>query len=205
MGRARGSGRVRIEDCLSIDATVLRRCGVFASAFGSEWTYQWSGGSTRNINCTVAELPGKAMGLRLRYQRSDVGYPSSMRFVVQTVPVISSVCPFGGRRFWLQCPLMHSDVRCTRRVTRLFLAPCADLFACRMCYDLRYTTTQIHDKRVDHLARDLTLLRLALEGPDVRLGLLGVAALRKVVQRLKRRGIWARRYGLYGGLSEPEF
>jgi hypothetical protein len=94
---------------------------------------------------------------------------------------------------------------CDRRVVRLYLPPGAQMLGCRHCYDLRYQSTQTHDKRVDRLAKNLVLLQLALESPDVRLGLLGIAALGKVVRRLNRRGRWARRYGLYGGLSEPEF
>ena len=62
---------------------------------------------------------------------------------------------------------------------------------CRHCYDLRHQSCQTHDKRVDVLAKDLRLLRFALEGPDVGLNLLGIAALEKVLRRLKRRGRWA--------------
>ena len=92
--------------------------------------------------------------------------------------------------------MTRDGVPCDRRVLRLYLPPGGQMLGCRDCYDLRHQSCQTHDKRVDRLAKDLRLLRLALEGPDVRLGLLGVAALTKVVRRLKRRGRWARRYGL---------
>ena len=101
--------------------------------------------------------------------------------------------------------MMHDGVSCDRKVLCLYLPPDGQMLGCRFCYDLRHESCQTHDKRVDRLAKDLRLLRLALEVPDVEMNLLGIAAVTKVLQRLNRRGRWARRYGLYGGLSEPEF
>ena len=203
MGRARGNGRLRVEDCACFDAVELHRKGVFSSPFESRWTYQFTG-SCDIVKYTVVELPGVAMGLHMEHGVS-VGTstgPHSTRYLIE---ITSNRCTFGGRRFWFVCPMTRDGVPCDRRVLRLYLPPGGQMLGCRDCYDLRHQSCQTHDKRVDRLAKDLRLLRLALEGPDVRLGLLGVAALTKVVRRLKRRGRWARRYGLYGGFSEPEF
>jgi len=194
MGRARGSGKLRVEDCNCFDAVGLHRQGVFRSPFESRWIYQF-GRSGDNVSYTVVELPGIAMGLHMEHVAS-VGAstgPHSTRYLIE---ITSSRCTFGGRRFWFRCPMTRESVPCDRRVLRLYLPPGGQMLGCRDCYDLRHQSCQTHDKRVDRLAKDLRLLRLALEGPDVRLGLLGVAALTKVVRRLKRRGRWARRYGL---------
>jgi len=203
MGRARGNGRLRVEDCLCFNAVVLNRTGVFTSSFESRWTYQF-GRSGNTVSYTVVELPGVAMGLHMDHGAS-VGAstgPYSTRYLIE---ITSSRCTFGGRRFWFRCPMMHDGVSCDRKVLCLYLPPDGQMLGCRFCYDLRHESCQTHDKRVDRLAKDLRLLRLALEVPNVEMNLLGIAAVRKVLQRLNRRGRWARRYGLYGGLSEPEF
>jgi hypothetical protein len=203
MGRARGNGRLRVEDCLCFNAVVLNRTGVFTSSFESRWTYQF-GRSGNTVSYTVVELPGVAMGLHMDHGAS-VGAstgPYSTRYLIE---ITSSRCTFGGRRFWFRCPMMHDGVSCDRKVLCLYLPPDGQMLGCRFCYDLRHESCQTHDKRVDRLAKDLRLLRLALEVPDVEMNLLGIAAVTKVLQRLNRRGRWARRYGLYGGLSEPEF
>ena len=199
MGRARGNGRLRVEDCDCFDAVVLNRTGVFTSAFEFRWTYKF-GRSGDTVSYTVVELPGVVMGLHMQHDQYAGTSPirPSTRYLIE---VTSSRCTFGGRRFWFRCPMTSDSVPCDRRVLRLYLPPGGEMLGCRYCYDLRYQSTQTHDKRVDRLAKDLGLLRLALEGPDVRLGLLGVAALAKVVRRLKRQGRWARRYGLHGRLS----
>jgi hypothetical protein len=207
MGRARGNGRLRIEDCDCFDAVVLNRTGVFNSASESRWTYEFrptGSGSSGGVNYTVVELPGVTMGLHVEHVAS-VGTstgPHSTRYLIE---ITSTRCAFGGRRFWFRCPMMRDGVACDRRVLRLYLPPGGQMLGCRHCYDLRYQSCQTHDKRVDLLAKDLSLLELALKGPDLRLSLLGVAALGKVMRRLNRRGRWARRYGLYGAFSEPEF
>ena len=203
MGRARGNGKLRVEDCLCFNAVVLNRTGVFTSSFESRWTYQF-GRSGNTVSYTVVELPGVAMGLHMDHGAS-VGAstgPYSTRYLIE---ITSSRCTFGGRRFWFRCPMMHDGVSCDRKVLCLYLPPDGQMLGCRFCYDLRHESCQTHDKRVDRLAKDLRLLRLALEVPNVEMNLLGIAAVTKVLQRLNRRGRWARRYGLYGGLSEPEF
>jgi len=156
------------------------------------------------VSYTVVELPGVVMGLHMDHGVS-VGAstgPYSTRYLIE---ITSTCCTLGGKRFWFRCPMMHGGVSCDRRVLRLYMPPGGQMLGCRHCYDLRHQSCQTHDKRVDVLAKNLRLLRLALEGPDVRLNLLGIAALRRVLRRLKRRGRWAHRYGLYGGFSEPEF
>jgi hypothetical protein len=142
------------------------------------------------VSYTVVELPGIAMGLHMEHVAS-VGAstgPHSTRYLIE---ITSSRCTFGGRRFWFRCPMTRESVPCDRRVLRLYLPPGGQMLGCRHCYDLRHQSCQTHDKRVDVLAKDLRLLRFALEGPDVGLNLLGIAALEKVLRRLKRRGRWA--------------
>jgi hypothetical protein len=198
MGRARGNGRLRVEDCDVFDAVVLRRTGVFSSRFESRWTYLF-GRSGDTVKYTVVELPGVVMGLHMEHVAS-VGAstgPHSTRYLIE---ITSSPCAFGGRRFWFRCPMTRDGVACDRRILRLYLPPGGQMLGCRHCYDLRHQSSQIHDKRMDALAKDLRRLRVALNDPDPRLSLLGIAALRKVVRRIKRRGKWARRYGLYGGI-----
>jgi len=156
MGRARGSGKTRIEDCLPFDAVVLRRKGVFTSPFESEWICRWRcgwAGSDRKMSCTVVEFPGVAMGLRLAYEVTD-RWSQAIRSMGYLVEVTSTRCRFGGRRFWFRCPLLRNGVPCKRRVLRLYLPPGGQLFGCRHCHDLAYESVQTHDRRVDVLAKD---------------------------------------------------
>ena len=111
-------GRFTVEDCLCFDAVVLGRRGVFRSLPGAGYTYQWSrasNGSDRRMNCTVVELPAAAMGLRLDYVVTDARSKTKDQ-VQYLVEVTSTRCRFGGKRFWLRCPLLRNGVRCNGKV-----------------------------------------------------------------------------------------
>jgi hypothetical protein len=52
--------------------------------------------------------------------------------------------------------------------------------------DLTFRSVQEHDSRVDRLAKNPDLMLLALQSPDMRLALRGVAAYSKFLRRYRR-------------------
>ncbi len=182
-------GRLAVEDCLCFDAVLLRSTGVFTSRFGTEYMYQWSraASSACGVNYTVVEMPAVAMGLRLNYVVTDAR--SMTKHPVQyLVEVTSTGCRFGGRRFWLTCPLLQNGVRCSRKALRLYLPPGGQLFGCKRCYRLTYRCCQNHDKRVNDLARDPFAIEMALKSGSPKQVSLGMRAFTKLVW-------WMNRYG----------
>jgi hypothetical protein len=75
--------------------------------------------------------------------------------------------PFGGERWWGRCPLVLDGRSCGRRVRKLYLAPGARYFGCRLCYRLSYRSAQDHDKRVDALRRNPDALAALVSDPTV--------------------------------------
>jgi hypothetical protein len=98
------------------------------------------------VSFTVVELPG-AMGLHMEHAVTigSTTRPYSTRYLIE---ITTSRCTFGGTRSWFLCPMMIKGGSCDRRVVRLYLPPGAQMLGCRHCYDLRYESTQTHDKRV---------------------------------------------------------
>ena len=71
---------------------------------------------------------------------------------------------FGGLRWWFLCPRLKSGWRnCGRRVGKLYLPPCADHFACRLCHDLTYVSCQTSDKRVSWFRRNEEAMLMMLD------------------------------------------
>ncbi len=195
MGRRGGWGKLTVEDSLSFDAVVLHRKGVFRSLPGTQYTYEWSrsgSGADRNIGYTVVELPGVAMGLRLNYEVSDRGSTTKhqMQYVVE---VTSTRCRFGGRRFWLRCPLVRNGVPCKRRVLQLYLPPGGRVFGCRKCHGLTYRICQEHDRRIDTFVQNPYLMKIALDSGDLKMSLLAAKACAYLLKRLNRSRPVARR------------
>jgi hypothetical protein len=60
--------------------------------------------------------------------------------IEQRVPITWTACHFGGRRPWFTCAVCSGGQYCGRRVAVLYGA--GELFACRRCYDLAYTSQQ---------------------------------------------------------------
>ena len=60
----------------------------------------------------------------------------------QKIELYSTVCNYGGVRYWFLCPAVKDGVYCGNRVTKLFLPLGSSVFGCRQCYDLTYQSCQ---------------------------------------------------------------
>ena len=54
----------------------------------------------------------------------------------QTLDFTATQCYFGGRRLWFRCPA------CSKRAAILYRPRRDDIFLCRLCHDLTYTSCQ---------------------------------------------------------------
>lgn len=74
--------------------------------------------------------------------------------------------PWGGKRWWLHCPLLRDGVACEARGSKLYLPPGGRYFGCRKCFGLTYESCQ-DSHRFDKLFR-LTGEELGVPGFDAR-------------------------------------
>lgn len=58
------------------------------------------------------------------------------------VPLVETVCHFGGTRYWFQCSLFKNGKHCGRRVGVLYKG--GDWFGCRHCYELAYSSQKLN-------------------------------------------------------------
>jgi hypothetical protein len=146
-----GSGRPRektpVEDCLVLDAGKLQRDkmlreGIHASG-GLTWTNTATGEKVSSIGYVVDTTA--APWIRLHYTRTRDGDKVDYRVRLTTSPL-----PWGGVRWAFLCPAQS----CGRVSRKLYLPPGARFFACRLCYDLTYTSAQEAHK-YDNLFRGL--------------------------------------------------
>ena len=64
-----------------------------------------------------------------------------------TIRLSSSPCQFGGRRWWIHCPMFGPrGWDCGRRAQKLYRSKWQ--FGCRQCQDLTYFTTQQSDRAI---------------------------------------------------------
>lgn len=90
-------------------------------------------------------LIGDENAVEIAYQVHDGNETHSRRQQVRLSPSWKRFEALGS---WFACP------RCSRRVEKLYLPTAQASFACRRCSRLAYTSTQVHDARVDRMRRD---------------------------------------------------
>jgi hypothetical protein len=137
-----------VEECRVLDLGLLARDGAFWP--GCSGTARWSRGQEEISSIGFLVLPApQGLLLVLNYRLGQPGESVEVPIRLETTPL-----HFGGVRWWGRCPLVVSNVPCTRRVCNLYLPPGGRYFGCRKCHRLSYRSVQEHDKRVDALVRN---------------------------------------------------
>lgn len=148
-----------VEECKSISTAFLRDHGYFGGSGtrygGCRWTNS-NGEETGNIGYEVSTWDHVG-NIRFRYSKTDRD-SDEKQSLDYTAELVSTPCFFGGRRWWLLCPIVKNGTVCARRVGKLYLGG-GKYFGCRHCYNLTYISCQEHDSRVDRLLRNPDLLR----------------------------------------------
>ncbi len=86
----------------------------------------------------------RASAVWLSYTITD-GHTCKEREHMYRVPLKYTGCNFGGKRPLFRCPGVVDGKHCNERVGKLYQPPREDLFLCRHCYDLGYTSNRTSD------------------------------------------------------------
>jgi hypothetical protein len=182
MGRPRWTNRLTVEQCpIFLCARSFQRGGMFTAPSGTVSTITWPGIEDlvppSRINCAFSDCSPAGLRIFVPRQSARPGVPVAAQVIDLTV----TRPHLGGKRYWFQCG-------CGRRTERLYLPLGLELFRCRYCYHLTYTSAQQHDQRVYDLAQDVPAMQADISCGERRRALLGVSAF---ILRLK----WTRKRG----------
>jgi hypothetical protein len=98
-------------------------------------TISWGeNGSRGRITVQISVRDAKKYA-RFIYTQTDSVTNRSDNFDYK-VPIVETLCHFGGVRYWFECPLSKNNQQCGRRVGVLYKK--GDLFGCRQCHKLTY-------------------------------------------------------------------
>lgn len=104
------------------------------------WTRSgWGGESKNSVGIEVSTMDGDGY-LRIHYTQTDHDTDEKKDFDYK-IPLTTTPCRYGGKRFWFTCPWYKSGVYCGRRVGVLYKD--GDYFACRHCYNLTYESRNL--------------------------------------------------------------
>ncbi len=159
MGSSRWGGytkRTTVEECRWLDVRRLRREGIIARGrtCRTGWYWRDDSGNTR----ASVDLAASGEAVELAYTLTTGEAPETIRY---TVPVVWTEAPRGA---WFLCP----EVKCGRRVAKLYLPPGGRYFLCRHCHGLSYASRQQWDKRIAFFRRHPDLAAAIMRNPGAR-------------------------------------
>ncbi len=123
-----------------ISTTFLRQNGYFQGWKSGIIT--WTKGGMlgdeykSSVGVEVSTLEGDNY-LRIHYTQTDQDTDEKKDFDYK-IPLTTTSCRYGGKRYWFICPWYKNNVYCGKRVGTLYKD--GDYFACRHCYNLTYSS-----------------------------------------------------------------
>ena len=144
-GRGVQIRKIRVDEVRSMDILDLQRKKVFSRGSGVTWTSSWSrnGEVVASISYRVESREDGPSGLRFMYTitSNDSGEKKDYNYII---PVVSTSCNYGGKRWWYICPLIVNGRSCLRRCRIVYMPSGSEYFGCRECYQLTYESRQRH-------------------------------------------------------------
>ncbi len=101
------------------------------------WTSGWSENKS-SVGINVSTLDEKY--LRIYYTQTD-RYTEEKKDFDYKIPLTTTPCNYGGKRYWFTCPWYKNGNYCGKRVGVLYKD--GDYFACRHCYNLTYSSRNL--------------------------------------------------------------
>jgi len=139
MGRYYFNKKDTVEDCRSVSISFLKKHDYLSENSCRSGRISWTNfyeEETSSIGIVVSTFEGEKY-VRFYYTvtnrssgvKTDYDYKVSLN---------TTLCNFGGVRYWFICPLSRNGVYCGRRVAKLYKAPGGNYFGCQHCFDLSY-------------------------------------------------------------------
>ena len=147
-GRGTQHRKTRVDETRTIDIIDLQRKGVFSKKMGWDWTSSWlrNGKVVASISYQVEFDDNNPTGLRFTYTITDK-QNGNIKNYSYIIPVVSTPCHYGGKRWWFICPRIVNGKTCQRRCRIIYLPQRAEYFGCRECYLLTYESRQKHREK----------------------------------------------------------
>lgn len=137
MGRIYYQNKEEADGLKQVNVAFLKKYGYFNS-ISQTGTITWSrnGEETGDINIQSCKNEQEHY-IRFVYTQTNksTGIVTDCDY---KIPLTTTPCFFGGKRYWFKCPMYVDGIYCGRRVGTLYLGD--KYFACRHCYDLTYSS-----------------------------------------------------------------
>ncbi|MCL6096284.1 MAG: hypothetical protein M1444_01175 [Patescibacteria group bacterium] len=140
MGRYYWSKKEEADSLHQVSVYFLKKHGYFNLGWHSG-TINWSrnGENTGSIS-VESNIFEEDNYVKFRYKQTDRISDEKTDYEYK-IPLTSTYCYFGGKRYWFICPFYSGGIYCGKRVGVLYLSD--KFFACRHCNNLSYNSRNL--------------------------------------------------------------
>lgn len=141
MGRYYSSKKTESDSLKKIQTWWLKKYGYLNDDCWRSGSIKWTNGFSGNESSVGIEIStySDEPYLRIHYTQTDRD-DTKMDYDYK-IPLTTTPCHFGGKRYWFTCPWYVNGKYCGRRVGVLFLG--GKHFACRHCHNLTYNSRNL--------------------------------------------------------------
>lgn len=139
MSRWSYSSRDKVEDCKKLEISWLKKIDYLVGYRGGNISWSIGERKTGNIGIYIVTLDDEENYIRFQYAITNNSTGEKKDFDYK-IPLITTKCNYGKKRYWFKCQLSINGQYCGRRVGALYLPPNAQYFGCRHCHNLTYET-----------------------------------------------------------------
>jgi hypothetical protein len=146
LGWKKSDAKILVGDCRVLNIGFLVREDVVRPHHHRQGGLSWTqaGEKVASIGYVVDTREDEGT-LRLNYTVGRDGQEKVSKDY--RVLLVTSSLVSGGRRWWFRCTASrYGGPPCRRRVGKMYLPPGGEVFACRHCYDLAYTSSRTSRK-----------------------------------------------------------
>ncbi len=122
-----------------IDTRFLKQFG-YLTGGPKTGEVNWTSGGVDTGNSVGIEVSNQEGYLRIYYTQTDRHTQEKKKFDYK-IPLTTTLCNYGGKRYWFICPWFKNGNYCGKRVGTLYKD--GDYFACRHCYNLTYSSRNL--------------------------------------------------------------
>ena len=131
-------GKTEADSLKKISIAILKKYGYFLGRTPGQITWTPGLAQIKSSVGVAVSIPNYYGGtLHIYYTLTDNITGEQKRFDYE-IPISTSPCRYGGKRYWLTCPWYKNGKYCGRRISILYLLN--DYFACRHCHNLTYAS-----------------------------------------------------------------
>ena len=140
MGRYYWSKKEEADHLKSVNISFLNKHAYLKMGWRSgDITWSRNGEKTGSISIQ-SSIAEDEQYIKFIYTKTDSNTREKKDFNYK-IPLTTTPCFFGGKRYWFTCPWYANGVYCGRRVGVLYLGN--DYFACRHCNNLTYNSRNL--------------------------------------------------------------